>query len=182
MFDEAHFCGADITSEAIRILMITFPEFYYLGATATPIRPDGFSIQGELFDNSEVYRYTRHRAIVEGVLDPPYYVLGQFDLKTQLLTEGKKRLGNQKFMKPDSVEYKEALETLNNKVLEASRFENIAGLLKTNIEKCIEDTDYMKFLVYFSRVNLLKERKDDVIKWFQRLFEYDSKSCSSCKG
>ena len=170
LFDEAHFCGADITSEAIRILMITFPEFYYLGATATPIRPDGFSIQDELFDNSEVYRYTRHRAIVEGVLDPPYYVLGQFDLKTQLLSEGKKRLGNQKFMKPDSVEYKEALETLNNKVLEASRFENIAGLLKTNIEKCIEDTDYMKFLVYFSRVNLLKERKDDVIKWFSTAF------------
>lgn len=168
LFDEAHLCGAEERRKSIKLIMDEFPQFCYLGATATPDRGDGYDVLNEIFDGQKVYDYSRHRAICEGILEQPYYVASRFDIVRQFKELGIKKLNNQKLLtKEKKIEY---MTYIKNKALELTKYEDLSNVLKENINNLIEDTSYMKFLVFFSTVNLINEKKDEVISWFKKAF------------
>lgn len=168
LFDEAHLCGAKERRKSIKNIMDTFPQFCYLGATATPDRGDEYDVLNEIFDGHKVYGYSRHRAICEGILEQPYYVASRFDIVRQFTELGIKKIKNQKLLSEEKkVEY---ITYLKNKALELTKYEDLSNVLKENITELVRDTSYMKFLVFFSTVKLIQEKKDEVIGWFEKAF------------
>lgn len=173
MFDEAHFMGADEWAKAISALMLSHPEFFYLGATATPVRTGGENVAISFFDDIKPFNYSKLNAIREGVLEAPYYVTGTFEVVkevAELANKNLKKAENKRYFLRHPEAEIEHRERLTNTLVELAKFDDLANLFKKYITEYIVNRDYMKFIIFYPNKSVLAEMRDDTVDWFQRAF------------
>lgn len=160
--DEAHRLGGAKTSSAISMLMHTLPRAHFIGATATPNRTDSLDIVSMFFSGIMCFPYTIHNAIQDGLLKKPNYCYCTYDIETDLkeaaLTAG------------EDLNDPEVIEVLNRKIIELSEIYNMENVIKHMANKFVPDTSYMKFIVFFSNIEIMHQRTDAVTKWFKDAF------------
>ena len=61
-------------------------------------------------------------------------------------------------------------EVLQKKLLEISTLHNVPKVIQDVTHKYMKNTDYMKFIVFFSNLTHMEEKQGDVIKWFQTAY------------
>lgn len=158
IFDEAHMIGAEKTSKAISQLQELFPNSNYLGLTATPERADWYDYKSLFFDNRTISPYTLTDCIKDGLFNKPYYIYTLFSTRNCLVKLKEKTLG---------MTNSEMRETISNKLrdieVKTSAFLNMDEVLFNSISDAISDYSYLKFMVFFSKIETLHE-KIEVIK------------------
>lgn len=166
MMDEVHLCGATRTRDAVKKLMKFGKSAYFLGATATPDRSDGFNVVAELFDNTTISEYTVHDAIQDGILRNPLYVYSLI-YREGMLNELKNRV-----MSCESTTMRERLMgDLGAATVEMSKILTAPDNIKNTIlEKFKKEPKYMKFIMFFSEKAALKEKLSEVQGWFNTAF------------
>ena len=160
--DEAHRLGGPKTSSAISMLMRTLPRAHFIGATATPNRTDSLDIVSMFFSGIMCFPYTIHNAIQDGLLKKPNYCYCTYDIETDLkeaaLTAG------------EDLNDPEVIEVLNRKIIELSEIYNMENVIKHMATKFVPNTSYMKFIVFFSNIEVMHQRTPAVEKWFKDAF------------
>lgn len=163
IFDEAHRMMAKGSKKAINYLFSVCSNSKFVGATATPVRTDSQDFVTEFFDGICVYSYTLHDAFQDGLLQKPYYCYCttdmskvENDLKEQALTAGED-FYNQ-YVK----------EVLKVQVVQAYNLLDMNYVVKDVCEHCLPNTDYMKFICFFSNINHLKAKGSEVKGWFSK--------------
>lgn len=177
--DECHLIGAPQTSKGLHLLLDHNPDAYLVGATATPERMDLVDEINEFFDDIMVKRYTLHDAIKDGVLRKPFYCFASYTeddltaIQTQMQSEIKLLSGDQLT----------AQEKMLRDIAEIANIKRMPHVIRLTMDQCSADpqyninTDYMKFIVYFSNFRHLHEKKNEVINWFQEAYpNYDVQS------
>lgn len=174
IFDESHRIGSKKTKQnamhlATYIKNNKLPT-KYIGCTATPIRSDGFDVTSMIFDNVKLFDYNLHNAITDGLLQAPYYYyqtssikatiyekLDALDPTKQLLTE-------------------EDIEIIASKAqFKAAKIHNVDKTLKEAIDLRNKDfpnaiNDYYKFIVFFSDIEELMRREEEVTDLVKKVF------------
>lgn len=162
IFDECHRMGGDETAISVRVLL-KYQKSHLLGLTATPERMDLFDVVCTFFDDVTVFRYTLHDAFQDEVLMRPYYCYCSYDIASDF----KKARGS---VKGDKVEIEEQLTALKQSYIQACRLFKMDKIIG---RVCREhtNTNYMRFIVFFSNVEHLESKCDDVKDWFQKAFK-----------
>lgn len=175
IFDEAHRLGivgedrigVNKSSNFVEKILKYYPNAYYFGATATPIRTDRANMIDTIFDGRLVFPYTMKDAIRDGLFEKPRYVFSTYDIKT-LSNELSKNIETQSVLsKEDKII---EIEKLTNTVIHYSKILNMPSILKRNIEATNCRKDYMKFIVFFSNTEVLFDVYEKVISWFKEAF------------
>lgn len=166
IFDEAHKIGGEQTKEAVKELMALYPEKYFLGATATVERSDGYNIIEEIFDGSHTFYYTLHDAFRDGLVKKPYYYYCTYDTDTQIASDLKQAalLAGQD---PTNIKVKEVLK---KGVLEVRKIQNMPTIIKSVCNDHAVDTSCMKFLVFFSSIKHMHSKKDEFLGWVRQAY------------
>ena len=166
IFDEAHRLGGEKTKEAVKQLMGLFPEKYFLGATATAERSDGYDIVSDLFDDSCTFHYSLHNAFQDNLIKRPYYYYCTYDSENKVAADLKEAalLAGQD---PTDIKVKEVLK---RSVFEIRKIYNLPTIIKSVCEDHIPDTSCMKFLVFFSSIKHLHNHMDEFIGWVKTAF------------
>ena len=169
IIDECHKLGGVMTSKNLDTLVDMFPDLVLLGATATPDRTDAVDVIGRYFGADRVFTYTIHDAFQDGFLQRPYYVYCPYAKpEDNIDTIGKEWRKNLDLIdnKRDQLTL---ADELRNREKEIANIYNMEKAIKRNCDKYI-DTDYMKFIVFFSGFDVLHKEKDKVIGWFNKAY------------
>ena len=170
MSDECHRLGGDKIKVAYKKFIEMFPDILQIGATATPERMDLFDEISIFYDNHVVFEYTLHNAFQDGILQRPYYCfcshggsdLKDIDYETRLEID---KMGARAKGRP------EALKLLKSRLIEISNLSKMENIIKTTCKECLGDnTSYMKFIVFFSDYDHIKDKGNDVVDWFQKAY------------
>lgn len=169
--DECHRLGASETMNGINELISTFPNVHLLGATATPERMDMIDEIAMFFDDRVTSKYTLHNAIQDGIIKKPYYVFngyGSSDPETLAQIKKDARIEIDKI--PDAQDRKYALELLNAKFIEVAKLHNMKRVIPETLEEANIDTNYQKYIVFFSGFSHIRRKKSEVKSWFKKAF------------
>ena len=153
--DECHKLGGEKTAQNLHRLLEAQQNCHFVGATGTPDRSDFRDIADEFFDNIITSEYTLHDAISEKVVYKPWYSYMTYDFESDI----------RKLM--TGVDEKE----ISARVIEASRLFNLSNIIREDTEKAIKDTNYMKFILFFSNIKALRDNTDKVIGYFKAAFQ-----------
>lgn len=162
IMDEAHRIGGSKTASAISKLMNALPNAHYIGATATPNRSDSLDIVSMFFSGIMSFPYTLHDAIKDGLLKKPNYCYCTYDIDTDLKQEA--------LTAGEDLKDPEVIEVLNKKLIEISEIYNVENIIRHMTNKFVNDTSYMKFIVFFSSIKHIDEKLGDVEEWFRKAF------------
>lgn len=168
IFDEAHRMGGRKAKFNIeRILSGLKGNTHYIGLTATPIRTDGMDIASMFFNNVTVYPYSIVDAINDGLIKSPNYVFCPYDTKgaSNKLVEAALTVGKEIGDDP------ERYNIFKAKVLETAKIDTAS--MRENIKKYCDkftDTNYMKFIVFFSSIKHMDDKLPDVVRWFKQAY------------
>lgn len=166
IFDEAHRMGAGKAKINIERLLSEMTTDY-VGLTATPIRTDGMDIIATFFNNVMCYAYNILDAIDDGMIKIPNYVYccdpdNKYpdSLKEAALNVGKE-LGDNPIRST----------VFKTRIIEAAKIndKSMEDTIRDNCTKFI-DTNYMKFIVFFSSINQMDNKLKSVKKWFHEAF------------
>ena len=152
--DECHRLGGEKTAQNLHRLLEAQQNCHFVGATGTPDRSDFRDIADEFFDNIITSEYTLHDAFSERVIYKPWYSYMTYDFETDI----RKRM--------TGVDEKE----ISARVVEASRLFNLSNIIREDTEKAIKDTNYMKFILFFSSIKALRDNTNKVIGYFKAAF------------
>lgn len=170
--DEVHCLGADesgngayVTYTAVKKLMETHPATHFVGATATPIRMDGYNAIATLFHNHICYPYTDEDAFDDGVLKRPYYYYNVYDVVKKIREEIKMTLNVE--MSRDELQKtlhfsSEELDEIDTKYMDKH--------IRSCCDKVIKDTSYMRFIAFYLTNKDIDNNKDKVINWFKKAY------------
>lgn len=164
--DECHRLGANKSIVAFNKLLEGFPNATLVGASATPDRMDGVDEITDLFDGITVYPYTLHDAFKDGLLQRPYYcycTYGDDDINEL------KKNANLEIEKM-GVDREEANSLLKSYIIEISKILNMEDTIKVAINRAGIKISYMKFIVFFSSIEHLNSKSDDVLSWFKAAY------------
>lgn len=162
--DESHKLGATETSQAFEKFLKIAKKAYLLGATATPIRSDRINVVKKFFDEHVTYTYTLHNAFEDGVLKKPYYCYNTYDPDTLLENVAKATRRNIKHNK------KKCEAVLKSRLIEIAKLSKMDEVIRETCDEHAKDTNYMKFIVFFSTINHIHEKSESVIGWFQKAY------------
>jgi len=164
IFDEAHRMGGRKAKYNIERILGRLKKTNYIGLTATPIRSDGMDIASIFFNNVMVYPYSIIDAMRDGIIKSPNYVYCAYDTcnSPKKLTETALTVGEE--IGDDPVRS----TIFKSRVLEAGKIDEIdmSEIIKEYCDK-YTSTSYMKFIVFFSSINQMDSKLDDVISWFE---------------
>lgn len=147
IFDESHTLGA----RTIRKKWKTIREWCYtqgikiMGGTATEIRSDSVNVTTEFFNGHAVFKYDIGDMVADGILDPPWYVEGDFGTYTDSSSIAKLTLEEKRV------------------ILEANNLEDHLNLALDLVKS---DRDYIKMIVFYSTIKEAEEKKAE---WFLTL-------------
>ncbi len=172
-FDECHRIGgtddgdgAFKTYIAAKKLMMCHPATHFVGATATPNRMDGINVITDLFLGHLCYPYTEEDAVEDGILKEPKYVCNYYKVKERIDWRIKERAKT-----VTKKLTKEELERIYNyRELEEIDADNMPKHIRKTCDEEIKDTSYMRFIVFYLRIDDIKENKDKVISWFKEAY------------
>lgn len=152
MFDEVHYIGSRGFKQLYKILEEARNRgIKLLGATATPDRTDEFDYETIVFRNKRVYEYSLHDCIQNGIMYKPYYIQAM-DKSSELaerLREGDK---------------------VGKKEIELANIINAENIIRKHIKVIYRNVNYLKFIVFFSSIESLHERRKEVVEWFEEAF------------
>lgn len=160
--DELHRIGAPKTKLAISKLIANNKNAHLVGATATPNRSDAFDVVNTYFNDITTFEYNAHDAFKDGLLKKPYYCYCTYDLETDLKEAA--------FMAGEDVDDIKVTEVLNKNLIEISNIYNMENIIKTTCDKYLPDTNYMKFIIFFSTMKQMSDKLDDVKGWFKAAY------------
>lgn len=164
IMDEAHKIGGTQTRAAISWLMSANPSADFVGATATPNRSDSIDVVSSFFSGIMVSPYTLHNAFQDGLLQEPHYFCGvsdtdiKEDLKEAALTAG---------LDPKNPAIRAVLK---RKAFEVSDLYNMDNVIHNACHKYLDNTSYMKYIVFFPTIEKMHGSLPEVKGWFQNAF------------
>lgn len=164
IFDESHFVGAQEFLKCYRQLRELFPEGYFLGGTATSFRTgEMFSVTDVAFEGVSCFRYTLNDCIRDGIFEKVIYRSAKIDMNEKL---------QEYVLSLNKDITDEELQYLNEDILRLVKLNNVPDVIKGTIEYAYdkECPDYMKYIVFFPNRNVLYEKAEDVVSWFQEAF------------
>ncbi|MCR5117118.1 MAG: DEAD/DEAH box helicase family protein [Lachnospiraceae bacterium] len=165
IFDEAHMTGAEKTSEAICKLQKLFPNSNYLGLTATPERADWYDYKKHFFDDRVISTYTLTDCIRDELFNKPHYIYTLFSTK-DCITSLKEKNNQVKDRKTHEVISKK----LTDIEVRTSAFLNMDEVLKNSINEAVQNITYLKFMVFFSKIETLHAKIDVIENAFLKAF------------
>lgn len=166
--DECHRLGATETMSGMHDLIEHNPQAHIIGATATPERMDMIDEIAMFFDDHTTSCYTLHDAIQDGIIKKPYYCFCSYgDSAPDVLARIKKeaRLQTERY---DSDA--DALELLNSRMIEIAELSKMETAIHSALVESNTDTDYQKYIVFFSDFKHMRTAKQRVRRWFENLF------------
>ena len=167
--DEAHMVGAEMTSEAMKELTRVAEANYFIGATATPDRSDGFDVAHELFNDTVISEYTLHDAIADGLIPKPHYIYSIYNANGSF-REISAEL--EKFRTQDRYASKAtaALDRIKDMEVEMSNVINAPKVIRETINELHGELGYMKFIIFFSEKVTLSIKKGEAERWFKEAY------------
>lgn len=170
IFDEVHRLGAEKSKLNVSRLIACNKNAYFVGATATPNRMDGFDVINVFFNDISVFDYNAHDAFKDGLLKRPYYCYCTYDIQGDIKNT-EKELNEPAFTAGiTDVETSMSEMIFKKHVIEASKLYNMQTVIKETCDECLADTSYMKFIIFFSSTRNLNSKKDTVREWYQTAF------------
>ena len=163
VFDEAHRLGGARTKLAVEKLMKKLGrKADYIGATATPTRMDNFDVTSHFFNDITCYIFTMYDAIRNNLLKKPYYCYCSYDFKKELTKEAL-RIG-------EDVNDAEIQKIIDAKVVEMAHIYNLPNVIKSTCDEYAVNTNYLKFIVFFSSFRHIDDQLDEVKSWFHEAY------------
>lgn len=164
--DECHKLGAKRTSTAMRKLL-SVSDAHFVGATATPVRMDLFDVIEEFFHNNVVFEYTLHDAFMDNIYRKPYYCYCTYADTSEL-----KKVEDEAMREVNKIDVgkEEVLSNLRSKLIEISNLLSMENTIRDICDAHIEDTSYMKFIIFFSNFEHMRKKGDDVERWFCKAY------------
>ena len=166
IFDEAHMTGGVKVSEALDKILELYPKCHLLGATATPERSDYFNIRYHFFDGIETSKYSLNDAINDGIFCKPYYVYSLFEINKNF-EKIKKKVESSDLSKNKKVELSKMIKSSEMKY---TNIYNEANVIKNAIETANHDTNYMKYIAFFSDMKTMYSKIDNIVGNFKSIF------------
>jgi len=161
VLDEFHRCGAEMWGQGVARLLNLYPDAPRIGLSATNIRylDNQRDMADELFDGYIASEITLGDAIVQGILNPPKYVLSIYSYMKDLERYEKRvRSAKSQMVQDEGMKYLEALRRALEK----------ADGLDEIFHKHVEDKNG-KYIVFCSNVEHLFEMTEIVPKWFHKV-------------
>ena len=162
IFDECHRLGGYATKIATEQLMRYQKKAKFVGATATPNRMDNFDVVSYFFDDHMTYSYTLFDAIEDNLLQKPNYCFcprnAERDIKDAASKAG------------ENINDPEIAQILNKKIIETYKFNNMPNIIKNTHKECKINTDYMKYVVFFTSRKHMADKLPEVVEWFQEAY------------
>ena len=167
--DECHKLGAMETMRALDMLIEAQPQAKLLGATATPDRMDLVDEIGRYFDDHVTPEYNLHDAFKDGILLKPFYVYcgyGRVEENENLVIRDVEK---EVVLLDDESKIK-LMEELSQQLIEISNLYNMENVIKDSCNKYLDQTNAMRFIVFFPTYETLHDKLDTVKAWFQSAF------------
>lgn len=166
--DEAHRLGGEKTKTSFFVLLNTQGEnTHFVGSTATPDRMDGFDFIHEFMDDIQVYPYTLHDAIHDGIIKKPFYYFCSLNPRKDLEKTIKGRYKTE-FKHNISKEELEIIMSCN--IVEQYNIFSVENIIKKSCTKYVSNTNHMKFICFFLRIEDIKKRYKMIANWFKEAF------------
>jgi superfamily II DNA or RNA helicase len=168
--DECHRLGGKRTSVALHTLLNEYCKNVDLcGATATPERMDLVDEITEFFDNNVTSTYTLHDAFMDDIIKKPYYCYCSADYKDDF--ENISKMTNAEIEKMDNAEDRmKQVHKLNEHLTEISKLVRMPNIIRSTCNECIEDTSYMKFIIFCANIEHTHKCFDEVKRWFSEAY------------
>ena len=167
--DECHKLGAKGAGRGLEILIEYAPNVHLLGATATPERMDTIDEIARYFDNRMVSEYTLHDAFKDGILQKPYYYYCNYSKATDDLDKELKKARKEiDLCCPD--DQKLLREHLSFTMIQIANLHNMPYIIKKACDEHAPDTDYMRFIAFFTNFKETKENGEKLQKWVASAF------------
>lgn len=165
ILDEAHKAGAENALKGLKGLFKMYPSAKKIAITATYNRSDGVDVCTELFHkNSFIHPYTLKDAINDGIMEKLHYVTISF---SYLEKAGKIIKAIEENANIDDAVRKE-VEQIKRDFFLNSECINMHQLIRKNVNRVYGNTpEYLKFVVFFSRIEDIYAKKDEVEAWFR---------------
>lgn len=161
VLDEFHRCGAELWGQGVDTLLKAYPDAPILGLSATAIRylDNQRDMSDELFDGNVASKMTFGDAIVQGILNPPKYIMTVFSYQKDL-EKYEKRIAKQKnaHIRDTATEYLEALRRA---------LEHADGL-DVIFEKHITEKSG-KYIVFCSNLETMSAAAENAKDWFGKV-------------
>lgn len=168
--DECHRLGATCLSVGLDKILDHVPNVDMVGATATPERMDMIDEISMFFDDHVVSEYNLHNAIQDGHLIKPKYVYCNYaevgENEAIVKQELEKEL--EKYRYTNDLE--KIYEHVNHSIVEKSNIYNMPNTIREVIDENVENTKYLRFIVFFKRFINVKENGRKVIQWFHEAY------------
>lgn len=169
ILDEAHRAGATRTSQAISRLIQKHPNTHLLGATATPNRMDAIDVTRMYFNDVTTYPYTVHDAIQDRMLPMPSYCYCTYDVPNDI--KSKLKFDEALTAGQDDKAINEIVkEVLGRNIIEMAQIFGMPSIIRQVCEKHLDDTHYMKFIVFFANHSHMREKMPEVESWFKEAY------------
>lgn len=166
--DECHRLGATETMEGMQELIAASPSVHLLGATATPERMDMIDEIAMFFDDRVTSRYSLHDAFQDKVLQKPYYCFCAFGESDP---ENLAKIEKEAMLQVDNTEDRKYMtDLLKSRMIEIAKLSQMDNVIKSTLEETAIDTDYQKYIVFFSDFSHMRKAKRNVKKWFKAAF------------
>ena len=163
ILDEFHRCGAEFWGAGVDKLLKAYPNISILGLSATAIRylDNQRDMSDELFDGNIASKMTLGDAIVQGILNPPKYIMTVFSYQKEL-EKYENRIAKQRnrHIRDTATEYLEALRRALEK----------ADGLDVIFAKHITDKSG-KYIVFCSNFDMMNTAAANVTDWFGKIDE-----------
>ena len=168
MLDEVHMAGADgfrnLFPEIKNLFMPS--KIHLIGVTATPDRADNFDIKYEYFKGKEIFTYTLHNCVKDGIMKAPHYIRGFFDVDKVL---------SESVSLANSIRGKNGNKELDDgekaKILQEANLLNAEDIIKRGIDEVYSiPRDYHKFIVFFNNAQAIRDKSHDVESWFRSIY------------
>ncbi len=177
ILDEFHHLGAPVWGSRINNIIETHPHMQIFGMTAYTVRDRGTAYErdmanpdkDELFSNKIVSTYDLCDAMIDKVLPKPIYKTAYINLleNEKILEERVKKLN------PNSKEYKEYIQILEDIKKRIHEAPSIPNILKKNIK---QNGKYIYFCPPYSEqgTNDIETIKKEAIEWFKKITGEDN--------
>ena len=163
IFDECHRLGANKALPKALALIKANPGADVIGMTATPSRSDGYDVIENVFEGITVFPYTLHDAFKDGVYKVPYYCFNACDQSLP------KMLTSSAFMAGENIEDLRVQKVLKRRILEITRDYTNARAIRETCDEIL-DTNYMKFICFFTCHAKLLELGTELISDFKEAY------------
>lgn len=168
IFDELHNMGARLVKKALDNVtkLIDSNKVHMIGASATPNRMDKFDPISVYFEGHVIKDYTINNMLKDKLIPPIYYCYAT--IGTEVIVNGIDEAEEN-----TKLTYTETNTKLwlRDKKSQLSKTINAPEIIKDAINTVYDEVpSYMRFIVFFSRIDVLEAKALEVEQWFKRAF------------